>query len=64
MDRTDESNPPLLPVSGSKTGKSLFTHFHALCAATVSMAVDDRGTHRAGSGTLSDTSRSLKNCAG
>src|SRR5262245_61324830 len=64
MDRTRESNPPLLPVSGSKTGKSLLTHFQMLCPASVNCADDARRMKRCDTGMLIERSRSLKKLAG
>ena len=64
IDRTGVSNPPLLPVSGSNTGKSLLTHFHTLCPASTSRADDAPRKYFAGIGALNDTSRILKKSAG
>src|SRR5690242_2638939 len=64
IDRTRELNPSLLPVSGSKTGKSLLTHFHTLCPPSVRRAEVAPLRYLAGTGTLKLKSRILKKSDG
>ena len=64
IERTRESKPPLLPVSGSNTGKSSFSQRQTLWPASVNDAEDAPGMKRVGTGVLIETSRSLKKLAG